>query len=191
MLVKFTVDAGASGPKAQKQARPDMLAQYLRYLNSHDGSAEERARQSIRDFLDRNAAVTAAWIACTNRVRDEWYPEFEPLYDCLVVQGFPPEDAHAEAGKFLGLLVWNEMMAHDDLWHFTEYPKADSDYEVSHYFSVDAHIRAKAKDSQAATARAHGDEAKALRLEAEAKALRGRQDEMRALPTSTLQGFSY
>ncbi len=172
MLTKFTVDAGASGPRAEKQARQDVFAQFLRYLNSYDSTAEERARQSIRDFLDRNAAVTAAWIACTNRVRDEWYPEFEPLYDCLIAQGFAPGDAHAEAGKFLGLLVWNEMMSHDDLWHFTEYPKADFDYEVAHYFSVDAHIRAKAKDSQAATARAHGDEARALKLEAEAKALR-------------------
>lgn len=172
MLVKFTVDAGASGPKAEKQARPDVLTQYLQYLNSYDGTAEGRARQSIRDFLDKNAAVTAAWIACTNRAPDEWYPQFEPLYDCLVEQGFTPDDAHAEAGKFLGLLVWNEMMAHDDLWHFTEYPKADSDYEVAHYFSVDAYIRAKAKDSQAAAARAHGDETRALKLEADANALR-------------------
>jgi hypothetical protein len=172
MLVKFTVDAGASGPRAEKQARPEVFVAYLSYLNSYDSEAEERARQSIRNFLDRNAAVTAAWIACTNRVKNEWYPEFEPLYDCLIAQGFAEGDAHAEAGKFLGLLVWNEMMAHDDLWHFTEYPKADSDYEVSHYFSVDAYIRARAKDSQAATARAHGDEAKAIKLEAEAKAFR-------------------
>lgn len=172
MLVKFTVDAGASGPRAEKQARPEMFAQYLSYLNDYDDTAEEGARGAIRDFLDRNAAVTAAWIACTGRVRDEWYPHFEPLYDCLVAQGFPLEDAHAEAGKFLGLLVWSEMMSHMDLWHFTEYPKADSDYEVSHYFSVDAHIRAKVKDSQAETARAHGDGERALRLEAEARALR-------------------
>jgi hypothetical protein len=94
------------------------------------------------------------------------------LYDCLIAQGFIPDVAHTEAGKFLGLLVWSEMMAHDDLWHFTEYPKADSDYEVAHYFSVNAHIRAKAKESQAATARAHGDEARALKLEADAMALR-------------------
>jgi hypothetical protein len=172
MLVKFTVDAGASGPRAEKQARQDMFALYLRYLNSYDSAAEERARQSIRNFLDRNAAVTAAWIACTSVAPDEWYPEFEPLYDCLVAQGFTVDDARTEAGKFLGLLVWNEMMAHDDLWHFTEYPKADSDFEVAHYFSVDAHIRAKAKDSQAATARAHGNETRALKLEADAKALR-------------------
>jgi hypothetical protein len=172
MLVKFTVDEGASGPKAQRQARLDVFELYLRYLSRYDNTAEERARQSIRIFLDRNAAVTAAWIACTNRVSDEWHTEFDPLYYCLIELGFTDPFAHVEAGKFLGLLVWNEMMAHDDLWHFTEYPKPDCDFETKHYFSVDAHIRAKAKESQAATARAHGDEARALKLEADAKALR-------------------
>jgi hypothetical protein len=172
MLVKFTVDTGASGTPAERQARPEIFSIYLDYLNQFDATAEERARQSIRRYLDTNAAVTAAWIACTNRVRDEWYPEFEPLYDCLIAQSFNSDDAHAEAGKFLGLLLWSEMMAHDDKWHFTEYPKKDFDYEVTHYFSVDAHIRAKAKESQAATARAHGDETRAMKLEADAQTLR-------------------
>ena len=142
------------------------------YLREFDLDAEQRARESISRYLDTHAAVTAAWIACTNRVKNEWYPEFESLYECLVAQSFKDDDAHAEAGKFLGLLVWSEMMAHEDLWHFIEYPKADSDYKVTHYFSVDSHIRAKAKEAQAATARAHGDEAKAQRLETAARVLR-------------------
>jgi hypothetical protein len=172
MLVKFTIDSGAGGPRAERHARRALFSQYLGYLRQFDPDAEQRARELISRYLDTHVAARASWIACTNRVKDEWYPEFESLYDCLIAQSFGPYDAHAEAGKFLGLLVWSELMDHEDLWHFTEYPKADCDYEVTHYFSVDSHIRAKAKEAQAATARAHGDQAKAQKLEAAAKALR-------------------
>ena len=92
--------------------------------------------------------------------------------DCLIAASFSPEDAHAEAGKFLGLLVWSEMMNNEDLWHFTEYPKKDADFEVTHYFSVPGYIHPKAKEAQAVTARRHGNEDRAVDLEAAAQALR-------------------
>jgi hypothetical protein len=171
MLVKFTVSDGASGDR-EDQARPEVFAMYLDLLNRYDSQAEATARKAIQEYIAANPAVTAAQIACTGRVKDEWHPEFDPLYDCLIANSFTPADAHAEAGKFLGLLVWSEMMNSKGLWHFTEYPKKDADFEVTHYFSVPGHIHAKAKDAQAGTARRHGDEDRALSLEAAAQALR-------------------
>jgi hypothetical protein len=173
MLVKFTISDGASG-KPERQARPQEFQNYLDLLNRYHSEAEEVARKAIRDYIAAHPAVTAAQIACTGRVKDEWYPEFDPLYDCLIAASFAPEDAHAEAGKFLGLLVWSEMMNSASLWHFTEYPKKDADFEVTHYFSVPGHIEAKAKDAQAQSARRHGDNNRALNLEAAAQALRDR-----------------
>ena len=171
MLVKFTVSDGASG-ETEQQARPKEFSNYLEILKRYDPDAEGIARKAIQDYIATNPAVTAAQIACTGRVRDEWHSEFDPLYDCLIAAGFNSEDAHAEAGKFLGLLVWNEMMNSEGLWHYTEYPKKDADFEVTHYFSVPGHIHAKAKKAQAVTARRHGDVDRAVELEAAAQALR-------------------
>ena len=173
MLVKFTVNDGASG-RAEQQARPTEFSMYLGLLNRFNSQAEGIARRAIQTYIATNPAVTAAQIACTGRVKDGWHPEFDPLYDCLIAASFTPEDAHAEAGKFLGLLVWSEMMNSNGLWHFTEYPKKDADFEVTHYFSVPGHIHAKAKGAQAETARRHGDENRAMDLEAAAQALRNK-----------------
>jgi hypothetical protein len=80
--------------------------------------------------------------------------------------------AFAEAGKCLGLLVWNEALSHPVEWHFTQYPKDDADFLVTHYFSVEGHIKPKAKLAQAARARAHGDTQRAERLEEAARQLK-------------------
>jgi len=45
---------------------------------------------------------------------------------------------------------------------------------VTHYFSLDTHIRASAKRNQAATARSHGDNEKADGLEEAARRLMAR-----------------
>jgi hypothetical protein len=172
MLVKFTVNDGASGNRAEQQARPNEFSMYLGLLNDFNSQAEGIARKAIQKYIALNPAVTAAQIACTGRVKDEWYPEFDPLYDCLIAASFTPENAHTEAGKFLGLLVWSEIMNSEGLWHFTEYPKKDADFEVTYYFSVPGHIHAKAKEAQAETARRHGDEKRAVDLDAAAQALR-------------------
>ena len=187
MLVKFTVSNGASG-KSERQARPIEFAMYLGLLNRYDQQAERVARKAIQDYIAVNTAVTAAQIACTGRVKDEWHTEFDPLYDCLIKASFKDEDAHAEAGKFLGLLVWSEMMNSRDLWHFTEYPKKDADFEVTHYFSIPGHIHAKAKLDQANTARRHGDEGRALDLEAAAQALRDKFRKGYRKPTTARPG---
>lgn len=171
MLVKFTVNDGVS-VKSETQARQNEFDMYLGLLNRYDLQAEQVARKAIQDYIAVNPAVTAAQIACTGRVKDEWHPEFDPLYDCLIAASFSADDAHAEAGKFLGLLVWSEMMNSNGLWHFTEYPKKDADFEVTHYFSVPGYIHAKAKEAQAETARRHGDEGRALDLETAAQVLR-------------------
>jgi hypothetical protein len=70
-----------------------------------------------------------------------------------------PQQAHEEAAKFLGLLVWNEALRDGERWHFTSYPKTDTEYMVTHYFALDGYIRANAELSQAASAREHGDRA--------------------------------
>jgi hypothetical protein len=144
----------------------------VRVLNRYGPQAEVAARKAIQDYIAKNPAVTAAQIACTGRVKDEWYPVFEPLYDCLITAGYNPEDAHGEAGKFLGLLVWSEMMNSSECWHYAKYPKKDAEFEVMEYFAMEGYVKPKAKEAHAASERMRGREDRALNLEAAAKALR-------------------
>ena len=171
MLVKFTISGGTEA--VRYQARADVLDDRLRLLRNYDPNAEQRAREAIRNYLRQNTQFTAAHIACTGN-GDEWHPEFEPLYEALAREFPNPQEAHEEAGKFLGLMVWNEALNDEETWHFTSYPKHDSEFMVTHYFSVHAHIRAGAKWNQAETARAHGDEERAAALEEAARALRNK-----------------
>jgi hypothetical protein len=171
MLVKFTIDGGSE--PVTRQARQEVLEDRLRLLHHYDPSAENTAREAIRLHLRTHTEFTAAHIACT-RNGDEWHPEFAPLYDALVAATNDPQVAHEEAAKFLGLLVWNEALQDDERWHFTSYPKTDTEYMVTHYFALDGHIRANAKLNQAETARAHGDEERAGDLENTARQLMAR-----------------
>jgi len=123
--------------------------------------------------MRNHTEFTAAHIACTGNA-DERHPEFETLYSALESQFSNPRDAHEEAGKFLGVLVWNEALNDQERWHFTKYPKSESDHMVTHYFAVDGHIRAEAKLAQATTARAHGDEDRASEQERAARALKSK-----------------
>src|SRR5713101_7755283 len=125
MFVKFTIDAGTV--PVTRQAREEILEDRLRILRQYDPDAEERAREAIRRNLRAHTEFTAAHIACTGN-GDEWHPEFEPLYDALVAESNDAQQAHDEAAKFLGLLVWNEALNDGERWHFTSYPKTDTDY---------------------------------------------------------------
>jgi len=171
MLVKFTVDGGSE--PITRQAREEVLEDRLRILQQYDPSAENIAREAIRRYLHTNRQFTAAHIACTGS-GDEWHSEFEPLYAALAGVTNDPQEAHEEAAKFLGLLVWNEVLNDSERWHFTSYPKTDSDHMVTHYFSLDGHIRANAKLNQAASARDHGDQDRAADLENTARLLMAR-----------------
>jgi len=170
VLVKFTIEGGSV--PIHQQAREEVLADRLAVLRRFDPTAEDRARQSIRRYLDTHKEFTAAHIACTGNT-DEWHPEFESLYDALLAESGDPRLAHEEAAKFLGLLVWNEALQHGERWHFTSYPKLETDYMVTHYFALD-HIKAGAKLSQAASARRHGDTERAENLEESARRLMAR-----------------
>lgn len=170
MLVHFTIDSGCI--PVTEQARGPLLAEYLDILRRYDPNAEDVMRDLIRKHLNNNNQFTAAWIACDGP--RSWRTEFNPLYYALERVSRDEESAHEEAGKFLGLLVWSEALEHDERWHFTKYPKLDSDYNVTHYFSLDGHICAKAKQSQAEAARRHGDERRAQDLESAARALQER-----------------
>lgn len=170
MLVRFTINGGCI--PVTEQAREDMLNTYLRLLRDYDPDAEAPIRNAIRRRLDGHAEFTAAWIACDGP--DSWRPEFHPLYRAIERVSRDAQIAHDESGKFLGLLIWNEALAHRERWHFTKYPKLDSDYMVTHYFAIDGHICAKAKLSQAASARRHGDLQRAMDLEDAARALQAR-----------------
>jgi len=171
MLVKFTIDGGCV--PVTTQARADILDDRLRILRQHEPAAEAEARAAIQRYLRSHTEFTAAHIACTGD-GDEWHPEFEPLYACLEASTDSPQVAHEEAAKFLGLLVWNEALNDAAQWHFTAYPKSDSEFMVTHYFALDGHIRAHAKLNQADTARAHGDEERAANLEQSARELMAR-----------------
>jgi hypothetical protein len=171
MLVRFTIEGGCI--QVNEQAREDMFEQYLAMLRRFDPAAEGRARSSIQNYLAGHTEFTAARIACTGN-GDEWYDEFETLYSALEGEFTDPETAHEEAGKFLGLLVWSEARNSPERWHFTKYPKLDTDLLVTNYFAMDGHICANARLRQAENARRHGDGARALDLEAAAEALRAR-----------------
>jgi hypothetical protein len=171
MLVKFTIDGGTE--PVTRQAREEVLEDRLRILRQQDPTAENRAREAIRNHLRSNTQFTAAHIACTGD-GEEWHPEFAPLYDALVAETNDRQQAHEEAAKFLGLLVWNEALHDGEKWHFTSYPKTDTDYMVTYYFAVDGHIRAKAKLNQATSAREHGDADRAADLENTARQLMAR-----------------
>jgi hypothetical protein len=171
VLVKFTIDGGSA--PVTRQAREEVLEDRLRILNQHDPAAENVARETIRLYLRSHTEFTAAHIACTGN-GDEWHPEFESLYDALLAVSNDAQQAHEEAAKFLGLLVWNEALRDGERWHFTSYPKTDSDLMVTHYFALDGHIRASAKLKQAASARDHGQEDRADDLEETARQLMAR-----------------
>jgi hypothetical protein len=171
MIVKFTIDGGSE--PITRQAREEVLEDRLRILQRYDQSAENRAREAIRQYFRTHRQFTAAHIACTGD-GDQWHPEFSPLYDALAAETRDPQQAHEEAAKFLGLLVWNEALRDGERWHFTSYPKNDTDYMVTHYFALDGHIRANAKLDQAASAREHGDDDRAANLENAARQLMAR-----------------
>jgi hypothetical protein len=171
MLVKFTIDSGTD--PVTEQAREDIFNDRLSILRRFDPDAEDDARKRIQAYLTTHTEFTAARIASTGRA-DEWHPEFEKLYTALEGQFPNPREAHEEAGKFLGLLVWNEALLDEEKWHFTSYPKEDSEYMVTHYFAVDGHIRVKAMLAQASTARAHGDEERAIEREEKARLMKAK-----------------
>jgi hypothetical protein len=171
MLVRFTIEGGCI--PIREQAREETFEHYLGMLGRFDPTAELQARTAIRDYLSHHTEFTAARIACTGAA-DEWHEEFEPLYTALAREFTEEATAHEEAGKFLGLLVWSEALNNPERWHFTKYPKLDTDLMVTNYFAMDGHIGANVKDRQAENARRHGDEARALDLEAAAETLRAR-----------------
>jgi hypothetical protein len=171
VLVKFTINGGTE--PITRQAREEILEDRLRILRRHDPTAADRAREAIRTYLRTHTQFTAAHIACTGD-GDHWHPEFSPLYEALAAETADPQQAHEEAAKFLGLLVWNEALRDGERWHFTSYPKNDTDYMVTHYFALDGHIRANAKFNQAASAREHGDDDRAADLENAARQLMAR-----------------
>jgi hypothetical protein len=170
MLVRFTIEGGCI--PVTEQARQGLQNTYSGLLGDYDPGAEDRIRNEIRQHLDTHTQFTAAWIACVGP--DSWRPEFEPIYYALERVSTDERTAHEEAGKFLGLLVWNEALAHRERWHFTKYPKLDTDYMVNHYFAMDGHICANVKLRQAANARRHGDERRATDLENAARVLQER-----------------
>jgi hypothetical protein len=171
MLVRFTIDGGCI--PVREQAREDIFDMYVALLRQFDPVSEGRARLSIQDYLASHTEFTASRIACTGD-GDGWHEEFEPLYTALEREFIDPERAHEEAGKFLGLLVWNEALNSTERWHFTKYPKLETDLLVTNYFAMDGHICANAKERQADSARRHGNEARALDLAAAAEAMRAR-----------------
>ncbi|MFY9726848.1 MAG: hypothetical protein WB579_07340 [Bryobacteraceae bacterium] len=170
MLVRFTIEGGCI--PVTEQAREDLLNAYLHILRDYDPDAEAGIRNEIRQYLDSHTQFTAAWIAC--EAPNSWRQEFGPLYDALERASTDAQTAHDESGKFLGLLVWSEALAHRERWHFTKYPKVDADYMVNHYFAMDGHICAKVKRGQAENARRHGDTQRAMDLENAARALEAR-----------------
>ena len=131
-----------------QQAREAQLRNWLTDLDSFDRGAHPRCLDYIHEYPDSHTSATGRNIAVIGP-GDIWRDQFVPLYDCLDYGGDPTE-THANAGKFLGLILWEAMLERADEWHFTQYPKnLDSeDYYVTHYYSIPGYIHVKIAERQ-------------------------------------------
>jgi len=131
-----------------QQARALQFRSWLGDLNALDPLAHTRCLEYIHGYLDTHTTATGRDIAVIGP-GDTWRNVFIPLYDCLDYGGDPAE-VHANAGKFLGLILWEAMLERADEWHFTQYPKnlESEDYFVTHYYSIPGHIHVKIAERQ-------------------------------------------
>jgi len=138
MLCKLSIKGTVA--EVTGQPRAAQFRNWLRDLNVYDPQAHDVIKRSMHEYLDRNTSATARNIAVMGP-GDQWHPEFEPVHDCLD-HGGPPDETHSNAGKFLGLILWEVMLEREDEWHFTKYPKdaENEDYFVTHYYSIPRYI---------------------------------------------------
>lgn len=145
MLCRLTIKAKVV--EVHQQARAAQFHNWIRILGAHAPGAHERIKAYIHAYLDANRTATARDIAVIEP--DTWRDEFNPIYDCLD-HGGDREETHANAGKFLGLILWEVMLERDDEWHFTKYPKdlETEDYFVTHYYSIPRYIHPQIAERQ-------------------------------------------
>jgi hypothetical protein len=145
-LFKLTIKGDVV--EVTQQAREAQLYSWLTELTAFDPEAHSRCLTYIHEYLDTHTSATGRDIAVTGP-GDTWRDEFVPLYDRLN-HGRDPRETHANAGKFLGLILWEAMLERADEWHFTRYPKNldGEDFFVTHYYSIPGHIHVKIAERQ-------------------------------------------
>jgi hypothetical protein len=154
MLFKLTIKG--SVVQVSGQPREAQFRAYLGDLNAYDPNAHPNVKRATHEYLDRNTTATARDIAVSGP-GDRWHPVFNPVHDCLD-QGGTPAEIHENAGKFLGLILWEVMLEREDEWHFTKYPKDldNEDYFVTHYYSIPRYVHSKIADRQHENLIEHG-----------------------------------
>lgn len=137
-----------------RQARE---AQYRNFmlpaLHRYDPQAHANIMQHMNDYLDveanRRNGVTAKQIAVAGP-GNTWFPQYDPIYECMDFGN--PDEQFANAGKFLGLMLFEVMLNREDEWHTVKYQTAQrydvesdsyEDYYVTHYFSLPDNIHVK------------------------------------------------
>lgn len=133
-----------------RQAREAPFRNFmLPSLYAYDGHAHERIKTAMHEHCDANRSVRARDIAVVGP-GDTWADLFNPIYECM---GFGnSREQHENAGKFLGLILFEVMLEREDDWHIAKYEKGGhydvesqsyEDYYVTHYFSVSRYIMVK------------------------------------------------
>lgn len=152
MLFKLTIKGDVE--EVTGQPREAQFRAYLRDLNTFDPNAHNAIKRTMHEYLDRNRTATARDIAVMGP-GDRWHHEFDPVHDCL---DGPAAEIHENAGKFLGLILWEVMLERNDEWHFTQYPKdlESEDYFVTHYYSIPRYVHEKIAERQHKNLITHG-----------------------------------
>jgi len=153
-LFRFTVTSTTI--EVTHQARPAQYTNWLLDLNGYDHTAHREIKRAMHAYLDNNRTATARDIAVEGP-GDMWYPVFWPIHDCLDYGG-DPQEVRRNAGKFLGLILWEVMLARNDEWQFTKYPKdmENEDFYVTHYYSIPRYIHAAIGERQHQNRLRHG-----------------------------------
>ncbi|MGH9515826.1 MAG: hypothetical protein ACRD3P_09150 [Terriglobales bacterium] len=146
MLFKLTIKGNVD--EVTRQPREAQFRAYLRDLNAHDANGHDAVKHAMHEYLNANRTATARDIAVIGP-GDRWHPVFDPVHDCLDLGG-PAAEIHENAGKFLGLILWEVMLERNDEWHFTQYPKdlENEDYFVTHYYSIPRYVHEKIAERQ-------------------------------------------
>lgn len=137
-----------------RQAREDQYRNFmLAELHRYDAQAHTNIMRHMNDYLNidshRRNGVTAKQMAVEGP-GNVWFPQYDPIYECMDFGN--REEQFANAGKFLGLMLFQVMLDRNDEWHIVKYQTGHrydvesasyEDYYVTHYYSLPDNIHVK------------------------------------------------
>jgi hypothetical protein len=100
-------------------------------LDRANALAFQEIHTELDSRFDTREVDTSSWIPGAN-----WENTlFQPIY--IACGGDDNENAHDEAAKFFGLIVWKVVMDRDDCWSFGRYEKDGFPIRGMTYFRID------------------------------------------------------